>query len=80
MKSYRIYINGKHTWDRWRVDPGIIAPIKAPDKVTGTLYESVATAATQASNNSRHPACRADQGRRGSSRSTLLTVVPDAQT
>ena len=50
-KSYRIYINGKATPIKAGASIPIIAPIKAPDNATGIAYESVAIAATQASNN-----------------------------
>ena len=51
VKSYRIYINGKATPIKAGASIPIIAPIKAPDNATGIAYESVAIAATQASNN-----------------------------
>lgn len=51
VKSYRIYINGKDTPIKAGASIPIIAPIKAPDNATGIAYESVAIAATQASNN-----------------------------
>ena len=51
VKSYRIYINGKATPIKAGASIQIIAPIKAPDNATGIAYESVAIAATQASNN-----------------------------
>ena len=51
VKSYRIYINGKTTPIKAGASIPIIAPIKAPDNATGIAYESVAIAATQASNN-----------------------------
>ena len=51
VKSYRIYINGKATPIKAGTSIPIIAPIKAPDNATGIAYESVAIAATQASNN-----------------------------
>ena len=51
VKSYRIYINGKATPIKAGASTPIIAPIKAPDNATGIAYESVAIAATQASNN-----------------------------
>ena len=50
-KSYRIYINGNATPIKAGASIPIIAPIKAPDNATGIAYESVAIAATQASNN-----------------------------
>ena len=51
VKSYRIYINGKATPIKAGASIPIVAPIKAPDNATGIAYESVAIAATQASNN-----------------------------
>lgn len=51
VKSYRIYINGKATPIKAGASIPIIAPIKAPDNAIGIAYESVAIAATQASNN-----------------------------
>ena len=51
VKSYRIYINGKATPIKAGASIPIIAPIRAPDNATGIAYESVAIAATQASNN-----------------------------
>ena len=51
LKSYRIYINGTATPIKAGASIPIIAPIKAPDNATGITYESVAIAATQASNN-----------------------------
>ena len=51
VKSYRIYINGTATPIKAGASIPIIAPIKAPDNATGIAYESVAIAATQASNN-----------------------------
>ena len=51
VKSYRIYINGTATPIKAGTSIPIIAPIKAPDNATGIAYESVAIAATQASNN-----------------------------
>ena len=51
VKSYRIYINGNATPIKAGASIPIIAPIKAPDNATGIAYESVAIAATQASNN-----------------------------
>ena len=51
VKSYRIYINGKATPIKAGASIPVIAPIKAPDNATGIAYESVAIAATQASNN-----------------------------
>ena len=51
VKSYRIYVNGKATPIKAGASIPIIAPIKAPDNATGIAYESVAIAATQASNN-----------------------------
>ena len=51
VKSYRIYINGKATPIKAGASIPIIVPIKAPDNATGIAYESVAIAATQASNN-----------------------------
>ena len=51
VKSYRIYINGKATPIKAGASIPIIAPIKALDNATGIAYESVAIAATQASNN-----------------------------
>ena len=51
VKSYRIYINGKATPIKAGASIPLIVPIKAPDNATGIAYESVAIAATQASNN-----------------------------
>ena len=51
MKSYRVYINGKATPIKAGASIPLIVPIKAPDNATGIAYESVAIAATQASNN-----------------------------
>ena len=51
VKSYRIYINGKATPIKAGASIPIIAPIEAPDNAIGIAYESVAIAATQASNN-----------------------------
>ena len=51
VKSYRIYINGKATPIKAGASIPLIVPIKAPNNATGIAYESVAIAATQASNN-----------------------------
>ena len=51
VKSYRVYINGKATPIKAGASIPLIVPIKAPDNATGIAYESVAIAATQASNN-----------------------------
>ena len=51
VKSYRIYINGKATPIKAGASIPIIAPIHAPNDAAGIAYESVAIAATQASNN-----------------------------
>ena len=51
VKSYRIYINGKATPIKAGASIPLIVPIKAPENATGIAYESVAIAATQASNN-----------------------------
>ena len=51
VKSYRIYINGKATPIKAGASIPLIVPIKAPDNASGIAYESVAIAATQASNN-----------------------------
>ena len=51
VKSYRVYINGKVTPIKAGASIPLIVPIKAPDNATGIAYESVAIAATQASNN-----------------------------
>ena len=51
VKSYRVYINGKATPIKAGANIPLIVPIKAPDNATGIAYESVAIAATQASNN-----------------------------
>ena len=51
VKSYRVYINGQATPIKAGASIPLIVPIKAPDNASGTAYESVAIAATQASNN-----------------------------
>ena len=51
VKSYRVYINGHATPIKAGASIPLIVPIKAPDNATGIAYESVAIAATQASNN-----------------------------
>ena len=51
VKSYRVYINGQATPIKAGASIPLIVPIKAPDNATGIAYESVAIAATQASNN-----------------------------
>ena len=51
VKSYRVYINGQATPIKAGDSIPLIVPIKAPDNASGTAYESVAIAATQASNN-----------------------------
>ena len=51
VKSYRVYINGKATPIKAGASIPLIVPVKAPDNATGIAYESVAIAATQASNN-----------------------------
>ena len=51
VKSYRVYINGQATPIKASASIPLIVPIKAPDNATGIAYESVAIAATQASNN-----------------------------
>ena len=51
VKSYRVYINGQATPIKAGASIPLIVPIKAPDNASGIAYESVAIAATQASNN-----------------------------
>ena len=51
VKSYRVYINGQATPIKAGASIPLIVPIKAPDNASGTAYESVAIAATQASSN-----------------------------
>ena len=51
VKSYRVYINGQAIPIKAGASIPLIVPIKAPDNASGIAYESVAIAATQASNN-----------------------------
>ena len=51
VKSYHVYINGQATPIKAGASIPLIVPIKAPDNASGIAYESVAIAATQASNN-----------------------------
>ena len=51
VRSYRVYINGQATPIKAGASIPLIVPIKAPDNASGIAYESVAIAATQASNN-----------------------------